>query len=199
MDVSPKKEVEMSNSQNNLWTVYDGWNGYHRSIVNAVQPLNREQLIWRPADGFNSVGELVRHIGLGRLTWLLRMGAPGSIEAVSQIGEWETDADGNHDIVEGSLNITEQPAELVYWLETTWQIIDKMLGSWSVTDLSQAYNHTWNGDTYLVSRQWTIWRLINHDIHHGGELSLMLGLQGIQVFELSVLFGHIILPPLLAE
>ena len=37
---------------------------------------------------------------------------------------------------------------------------------------------------------------MNHDIHHGGELSLMLGLQGIEAFELCTLFGHIILPPL---
>lgn len=52
---------------------------------------------------------------------------------------------------------------------------------------------------YAVSRQWTIWRVMNHDIHHGGELSLMLGLQGIEAFELSALFGHIILPPRLDE
>ena len=35
-----------------------------------------------------------------------------------------------------------------------------------------------------------------HDIHHGGELSLMLGLQGIEAFELSAFGGHIVLPPL---
>ena len=50
-----------------------------------------------------------------------------------------------------------------------------------------------------MSRQWTIWRVMNHDIHHGGELSLMLGLQGIEAFELSALFGHVILPPLSSE
>jgi hypothetical protein len=32
-------------------------------------------------------------------------------------------------------------------------------------------------------------------MHHGGELSLMLGSQGIQPFELSDLGGHIQLPP----
>ena len=50
-----------------------------------------------------------------------------------------------------------------------------------------------------MSRQWTIWRVMNHDIHHGGELSLMLGLQGVEAFELSALFGHVILPPLSSD
>jgi len=30
----------------------------------------------------------------------------------------------------------------------------------------------------------------------GGQIALMLGMQGIEAFELSDLFGHITLPPL---
>ena len=82
-----------------LQDIFEGWNGYHQSIVNAVKPLTPEQLLWRPAENFNSVGELVRHISLGRLTWLMRMGAPGSAEVAKRISEWEEDSDGNRDIV----------------------------------------------------------------------------------------------------
>jgi hypothetical protein len=35
-----------------------------------------------------------------------------------------------------------------------------------------------------------------HDIHHGGELALLLGMQGIPVSELGDLGGHITMPPL---
>ena len=189
----------MTNSQNTLQTIFNGWNGYHQSIVNAVAPLTQGQLAWRPADNFNSVGELVRHISLGRVTWCLRMGAPGSAEIASQIHEWETDSDGNRDVVEKSIASTESSAELIRWLESTWQMIDKTLTTWTVSDLAQMYKHTWNEKIYTPSRQWTLWRVMNHDLHHGGELSLMLGLQGIEAFELSALFGHIILPPLLEE
>jgi uncharacterized damage-inducible protein DinB len=181
---------------NSLEDIYEGWNGYHQSIVNAVKPLTPEQLHWRPAENFNSIGELVRHISLGRLTWLMRMGAPGSAELAKRISEWEQDSDGNSHIVETSIAITEQPAELVYWLNLTWQIIENSLASWTVADLFQTYKHRWDGQVYEVSRQWTLWRVMSHDLHHGGELSLMLGLQGIEAFELSALFGHIISPPL---
>jgi hypothetical protein len=33
-----------------------------------------------------------------------------------------------------------------------------------------------------------------HDIHHGGEIALMLGMQGIEAFELQALGGHLTLP-----
>lgn len=189
----------MTNTHILLNSIFDGWNGYQKSIVNAVAPLTQNQLAWRPADNFNTVGELIRHISLGRVTWCLRMDAPGSAEIASQIYEWETDSDGNRDVVEKSIAITEDPVELIKWLEKTWQMVDKTLNSWTVSDLAQTYKHTWNGKIYTPSRQWTLWRVMNHDLHHGGELSLMLGIQGIEAFELSALFGHIILPPLLQE
>jgi uncharacterized damage-inducible protein DinB len=179
-----------------LQSIFDGWYGYQQSIVLAVEPMNPEQLNWRRKESFYSVGELVRHISLGRLTWLMRMDAPGSTEVAKHISEWEQDSDGNRNIVESSLAVTEQPVELARWLNLTWQIIENCLSTWTLTDLFQTYPHKWNGQVYEVSRQWTMWRLMNHDIHHGGELSLMLGLQGIEAFELCTLFGHIILPPL---
>jgi uncharacterized damage-inducible protein DinB len=75
-------------------------------------------------------------------------------------------------------------------------MIDRTLSAWSVADLAATYEHTWNGDVYAISRQWTVWRILTHDVHHGGELALMLGVQGVSTPELGDLFGHITLPPL---
>jgi len=181
---------------NSLAKIYEGWNGYQATLVHAIAPLNPQQLVWRPGINLRSVGELARHISLGRLSWFMRMDAPGSSDLASQINVWETDNDGNRHIVEDAIAITEQAAELVLWLDATWQMIEKTLESWGVSDLAKSYRYVWNGETYAISRQWTIWRIMAHDIHHGGELSLMLGMQGISAFELSDLGGHIILPPL---
>ena len=187
----------MINGSDSLQAIFEGWNGYHQSIVNAVKPLTSEQLTWRPANNFNSVGELVRHISLGRITWFMRMDAPGSAEFVNQIDAWERDKDNNQHIIEEKILIADHPTELVHWLEITWQMIENTLNTWKISDLGENYKHVWRGNTYTPSRQWTIWRVMSHDIHHGGELSLMLGLQGIESFELSALFGHIIEPPLM--
>ena len=187
----------MIKTTDSLQVIYEGWNGYHQSIVNAVKPLTSEQLTWRPANNFNSVGELVRHISLGRITWFMRMDAPGSAGLVNQIDAWERDKDDNQHIIEEKILIADHPTELVHWLEITWQMIENTLNTWKISDLGENYKHVWRGNTYTPSRQWTIWRVMSHDIHHGGELSLMLGLQGIESFELSALFGHIIEPPLM--
>ncbi len=181
-----------------LADVFDGWQGYQTSLVHAVEPLSAEQLRWRPGPQAQSIGEVVRHISLGRVTWFARMEAPGSAEVCATIPEWEVDGDGNKDIVERALPITEDAAELVIWLERTWSMIELTLTTWTVADLARTYRHRWNGQVYQVSTQWTLWRILTHDVHHGGELSLMLGLQGIEAFELSGLFGHITLPPLAA-
>ena len=186
----------MNATTTTLAAVFDGWKGHQTSLVHAVAPLTPEQLAWRPAENLNSVGELARHISLGRLTWFQRMGAPGSAELAAEIDAWERDSDGNLNIVERAVPIAGQADALVHWLEVTWQIIERTLNSWTVADLAQSYRYTWNGDVYAISRQWTIWRILSHDIHHGGQLSLMLGTQGIEAFELGYLFGHITLPPL---
>jgi uncharacterized damage-inducible protein DinB len=123
------------------------------------------------------------------------MDAPGSPDLVQLVSAWETDDDGNRHPQEDSLSIAEDPELLVKWLEATWHMIADSLLEWTVDDLFRSYRHTWNGTTYAVTRQWTIFRILAHDMHHGGELSLMLGTQGIQPFELSDLGGHIQLPP----
>jgi uncharacterized damage-inducible protein DinB len=124
------------------------------------------------------------------------MQAPGSIELSNQIEHWAQDTDGNRHIIEGKMEITDQAAALVDWLELSWQMIDQTLKAWKVADLLKSFRYVWMGTAYAMTRQWIVWRILSHDIHHGGELSLMLGMQGIEAFELGALFGHIILPPL---
>lgn len=185
----------MKPEQTSLTRIFEGWEGYNTSLVHAVAPLTSFQLGFRPANPLRSVGELARHISLGRLTWFARLDAPGSPDLVQQVSAWETDDDGNRYPQEDSLSIAEESAQLVRWLEATWQMIAASISEWTVDDLFQTYRHTWNGTVYAVSRQWTIFRILAHDIHHGGELSLMLGTQGIEAFELCALGGHILLPP----
>jgi uncharacterized damage-inducible protein DinB len=178
-----------------LATILDGWNGYQVSLVHAIAPLTPEQLAWRPSDGQRSVGEVARHISLGRIQWFMRMDAPGSADLVSRIADWHQGSDGNRYIIEESIPITDQAGELVRWLEASWQMVEATLRQWTVFDLAETYRHSYGGTVYAVSRQWTVWRIMAHDLHHGGQLSTMLGIQGIDAFELIGLGGHTVAPP----
>jgi uncharacterized damage-inducible protein DinB len=186
----------MPTASDSLMTVFEGWDGYHQSIVEAVSPLTREQLQWRPASDLRSVGELVRHIALGRLDWFLRMDAPGSAEFARRVTAWEHAPQWNRYVNEEAVAGPDEAAALVQVLDASWQMVDATLKTWRVADLGEGYRHAYRGKTYAVSRQWTLWRIMAHDLHHGGELALMLGIQGIECFSLGALGGHIIEPPL---
>jgi len=73
-------------------------------------------------------------------------------------------------------------------------MIGTTLNSWTVEDLAKAYRHEWRGNVYEVSRQWTLWRIMARDIHHGGQIARILGERGIEAFELRALGGHIVAP-----
>ncbi|MEO7718826.1 MAG: DinB family protein [Capsulimonas sp.] len=172
----------MEKSHLSLWSVYDGWDGYQTSLVKAVASLTREQLAWRPAAGWRSVGELTEHISFGRIDWFEKMGAPGSSDLMAKrppVGSLAGNAE-----------------DLVRWLNLSWEMVAETLNAWTVADLAVSYRHTYWGQTYAVSRQWTIWRILSHDMHHGGQLSIMLASQGISAPELIDLGGHLTEPSL---
>ena len=179
-----------------LATVFDGWEGHQVAVVNAVKALTPAQLAWRPAANQRSVGEVARHIAFGRLTWFFRMHPLGGDELMARIAYWHTDPDGGRHVVEDAYPISEDAAELVRWLDLSWAMIASSLSEWRVPDLAVTYRHTYQGQAYAVSRQWTIYRILAHDLHHGGQLAFLLGLQGVEVPELGDMGGHLTFPPL---
>lgn len=177
-----------------LGAVFDGWNGYQTSILHAIEPLTPEQLNWRPAPKVRALGEVIRHVGLGRINWLARMGAPGIEDVSRQVPRWHTDSDGSRHVVEDAVRADESEA-LKHWLELSWSPIQRMLDEWTIEDLSPTYLHRFRGTEYAVSNQWTLWRVMSHDLHHGGQIAMMLACQNIPALELRALGGHIVAPP----
>ncbi len=175
----------MSQNSIQLAKIFDGWQGYNTSLVHAIQPLTPGQLAWRPATNLRSVGELAGHIALGRIFWFARMPAPGSLDLMSKAMEV-----GDESAIAGD------KAEILLWMSESWQMIANMLNQWTVQDLWRSYRQEFSGKVYQVSFQWTIWRILLHDVHHGGELALMLGMQGLDVPELGDRGGHIVSPSL---
>jgi uncharacterized damage-inducible protein DinB len=196
----------MTTASPSLKSVYDGWDSHQVALVRAVTPLTHEQLVWRPAPRLSSLGELVSHIALARLWWFYKMDAPGSAELAREMASWKggpVDAEDPAALQRWADALEKQeaailasPAELLRWLDTTWQMIATTLSTWTVADLAQTYRHIYQQQVRAVSRQWTIWRILSHDLHHGGQLALLLGLQGIDVPDLGDRGGHLTEPPL---
>ncbi len=170
----------MTTDAPSLMTLYKGWDDYQISLARAIAPLSREQLAYRPAPHLRSAGEIASHIIGGRIQWFHYILGEGSPEFTSQVAAWQSGA-----------AIAEKPAELVKWLEATWWEIEDALNRWDVADLAQTYPQTYNGKNYALTRQWIILHMLAHDFHHGGELAVILGMQGISLPELGDEGGHL--------
>lgn len=159
-----------------LTTFYSGWKGFQQNLIKIIAPLSPEQLALRAAPHHWSIGIIAQHIIANRVWWFQTWMGEGSPD-LAPFAHWDP-AD------EEELPAREA-AELVTALESTWQMIADALANWTPADLK----HTFPPPAVLseeekelfgeLPRQWIIWHVIEHEILHGGELSLALGTYGL--------------------
>jgi uncharacterized damage-inducible protein DinB len=83
----------------------------------------------------------------------------------------------------GNVSPARTAPELVSGLEMTWQVLQEALDRWSVADLEEIFPPSFPGEESFT-RQFVLWHLIEHDLHHGGELSFVLGMHGLKGIDL---------------
>ncbi|MCA9825663.1 MAG: DinB family protein, partial [Dehalococcoidia bacterium] len=71
-------------------------------------------------------------------------------------------------------------AEVVDAFERTWAAISGCFARWTPADLKVTYSRKLRtAGEQVRSREWVIWHLIEHELHHGGEISNILGSNGM--------------------
>jgi len=70
-------------------------------------------------------------------------------------------------------------AELADGLTRTWQPLEHALTTWTEPELSAHLAPSDPDDPPDLTRRWILWHLIEHDLHHGGEISYVLGMHGL--------------------
>jgi uncharacterized damage-inducible protein DinB len=186
----------MSGNSTSLLTIYDGWSGHQQALLSAVIGMTPEQLAWRGGEHLRSAGELIGHIATGRVSWI-HVVLKVESDAVDQ---WLAEA---CDVTRAGYRLKPglelDASILATGLEATWEMIESALSKWTVEDLSRTFHHPYQGKTYVVPYQWVLWRIMAHDIHHGGELAFALGMQGIAIPELGDQGGHLVTPMVVDE
>ncbi len=151
-----------------LATFYESWKAYQDHIKSALAPLTPGQLELRAAPGLRSIGENAAHIigcRAGWFTHFLHEDAGAEVEATASWDEQGSPA--------------RTPDELVHGLDLTWQMMADCLARWSPDDMRQTFPDDWDGKIVQLSRAWVVWHVLEHDLHHGGELALTLGMHGL--------------------
>src|SRR6185436_16188056 len=138
--------------------IFQSWQDYQEALKRAIAPLTEEQLQRRLIPGLRTPGEIAQHIVFGRALHLHRALGERAAE-LTPLLHWEDAHDPPH-----------TAAEIVHGLELTWRFISHCLMRGSPTDAIPEQE---------LSILQTLWGLLDHDLPHAGELSLLLGASGL--------------------
>lgn len=142
---------------------FESWQDYQDALKRAIAPLSEEQLQRRLLPGLRTPGEIAEHIVFGRALHLHRMLGERAAELLP-LHRWD-DEDG----------LPRTAVDIIHGLDLTWQYITNCLMRGKPTDdLPEA-------EAEIVQ---TIWGLLDHDLPHAGELSLLLGAAGLPGVEI---------------
>ncbi len=157
----------MAETNPTLSTFYESWKLYQDHLKEAIAPLTAEQLARRAAPNLRSVGLIAAHIIAARVYWFNAFLAEGSDE-IAPPRHWD-----EHEA------LARDAAQLVRGLDLSWQLVADSLARWSPADMQKTFGRSWRGQHYELSRSWVVWHVLEHDLHHGGEISLTLGMHGL--------------------
>lgn len=142
---------------------FESWQDYQDALKRAIAPLTGEQLQRRLIPGLRTPGEIAVHIVFGRALHLHR--ALGQrVAELTPFLQWENAGDP-----------LPTAADIVHGLDLTWQLITACLMRGSPIDTISEEE---------ASIMQTIWGLLDHDLPHAGELSLLLGADGLPGVEI---------------
>ena len=159
-------------TRSTLDVIYENWRGYQEKLRHCIAALTTEQFMLQPAARMWPLGQIVQHIISVRAGWF-----SGTLqdddEAMNEYMSW-----GQRD------SPARSAAELVRGLDQTWAFIEARLQRWTPEDCAMTFPNEWDGQVYEVSRSWVIYHVMEHDLHHGGEVSLILGMNGLRAPDL---------------
>jgi uncharacterized damage-inducible protein DinB len=157
---------------------YAGWSTYNARLVAAIRPLSRDQLGLRAAESNWPIWAIAAHTAGGRVYWLCGVfKEPGAettpfTDPLSGVG-WEDDESTPRDA-----------AELIWALDSSWQIVERCLERWTRSMLGDVFTREIAGRVQKHTRQSVLMRILTHDAYHSGEISQILGANGLPEIDL---------------
>ena len=154
----------MAAKQLSLATFYAGWDTYQDYLVDAVAPRTPDELGQQVGPSLRSAWQIAAHIIATRVYWFHTVMGEGGADLEAML-PWDEENQPERNA-----------AELEVGLERSWRMVADALDRWTPADLTTSFPRR-SGGTF--TRQWVIWHVIEHDLHHGGELSFSLGMRNL--------------------
>lgn len=159
-------------AQSTLEIIYESWQEYQARLRDCIAPLTDAQLSLQPAAHMWPLGQIVQHIISARAGWFsgVLQDADETMEAYMHWGQRDSPPRSADELARG--------------LDETWAFIEARLRRWTPDDCAVTFPDEWEGQVYENSRSWVIYHVLEHDLHHGGEISLILGMHGLRTPDL---------------
>jgi uncharacterized damage-inducible protein DinB len=151
-------------------TIYQGWRDNHRALTRAIAPLDAEQLSLRASPAVDTIREIAAHVIGVRARWFC---FGEEVAVFVPFRSWdhpEAEAWSADDLVRG--------------LEATWTAMQDAIAGWTPAEWEQTWPGEDDSEPEVVTRAWVIWHLLEHDLYHGGQISITLmahGLSGVEI------------------
>jgi uncharacterized damage-inducible protein DinB len=173
------RSVDVVSSADVLQPFYAGWADHQRLVLAAIGDLDEDQMALRTAPGQMAVWQIASHMAGSRAYWfhdvlgegdpavrdMFRVAATTVPNVSLENAGWEDDE-----------SRPRSAAEIADAFHRTWGVIEDCLSRWTPDDLARGFTR---GAAYATSRSWVIWHLMEHEAHHGGAISLILGTNGL--------------------
>jgi uncharacterized damage-inducible protein DinB len=135
------------------------WAIVRQGLMQALGTLTDEQLDYAPREGMRSLGAVARHIAHVEEAWFRYW----------MVGKHEGPPEYTAEDCPTVASIKALLAEVHHRTEAYLETLD-------IADLDGPFETFW-GQKGPIS--WVVWRVLEHEIHHRGEIYLMLGLVGM--------------------
>jgi uncharacterized damage-inducible protein DinB len=157
-----------------LTSLYPDWPQYATRIRDGVTTLTAEQLAIRAGPEHGQIWQLAAHVAGARVYWLCEVfGEPASFEPADAM-DWEDDE-----------SRPRSADELRWILDASWSVVADCLERWSTDSLDETATRVFeDGRRQLHTRASVLNRLHSHDAFHAGEISQLLGLNGLPEIDL---------------
>lgn len=166
-----------------LQTIYDGWAKHQALVIDALRGLTPGQVGLRTAPHQWAVWQLAAHVAGARVYWFHDILGEGDAATRDLFRVDRTTVPGLSVAEAGWEDDEDHPRsaeELVDGLQRSWAMVDDCLRRWTPEDLDASVVRP----SRTHHRGWVVWHVMEHDLHHGGEISQILGTNGLAGLDL---------------
>jgi uncharacterized damage-inducible protein DinB len=144
----------------NAWEQFKHWKSVRRDLWAALDMLDDEQLEFSPREGLRTLRDVACHIGNAEEGWF-------NYVVHRKMDEWPRYDPVNYPTMEA----------IKRYVDDVHQETIEYLQSLDTAGLETTVTAPWGDDFQL---RWIVWHILEHEIHHRGEIYLMLGLLGLE-------------------